>query len=196
MMAAPYSDWGTPISYIVGEELEELKQRIIRNMQAAGAVATGKTIQSLSVETRADGGKLIFRGRMPFAVMETGRRGIKSTTIVGDPRYVTKNPKVPSNFAQIIYAWMQAKGVHASPMPYKRNGLHKYASAQERGDYTMASAIAHTIAKSGTRLFRQGGRDTIYSKEIPQTVATIKDAVLKLAVTQVKSIKLNGGNTI
>jgi hypothetical protein len=60
----------------------------------------------------------------------------------------------------------------------------------------MASAIAHTIAKSGTRLFRQGGHDTIYSNEIPQTVATIKDAVLKLAVTQVKSIKLNGGNTI
>lgn len=196
MMAAPYSDWGTPISYIVGEELEELKQRIIRNMQAAGAVATGKTIQSLSVETRADGGKLIFRGRMPFAVMETGRRGIKSTTIVGDPRYVTKNPKVPSNFAQIIYAWMQAKGVHASPMPYKRNGLHKYASAQERGDYTMASAIAHSIRLYGTRLNREGGRDTIYSQEIPKSVATIRESLLKLMKQEAISIKLNGGNTI
>lgn len=189
-------DWGTPVSYLVGAELETLKQKIIQNIQSAGAVATGKTIQSLAVQHRPDGGALVFRGRMPFAVIETGRRGIKSTTIVGDPKYVTKNPKVPSNFAQIIYNWMQAKGVHASPMPYKRNGLHKYANAQERGDYTMASAIAHNIYLYGTRLNREGGRDTIYSKEIPQTVATIKDAVLKLAVTEVKSIKLNGGNTI
>lgn len=180
MMAAPYSDWGTPISYIVGEELEELKQRIIRNMQAAGAVATGKTIQSLSVETRADGGKLIFRGRMPFAVMETGRRG----------------GKIPYGFTNIIYAWMQAKGVHAAPKPYKREGLHKYASAQERGDYTMASAIAHTIAKSGTRLFREGGRDTIYSQEIPKSVSIIRESLLKQMKYAATSIKLNGGNKL
>lgn len=173
-------DWGTPVSYLVGAELETLKQKIIQNIQSAGAVATGKTIQSIAVQHRPDGGALVFRGRMPFGVLETGRKG----------------GAVPRAFASIIYQWMQAKGVHASPMPYKRNGLHKYANAQERGDYTMASAIAHTIAKSGTRLFRQGGRDTIYSKEIPQTVATIKDAVLKLAVTEVKSIKLNGGNQI
>lgn len=174
------ADWGTPISYIVGEELEELKQRIIRNMQAAGAVATGKTIQSIEVNSRPDGGALTFRGRMPFGVMETGRKG----------------GRIPYGFTSIIYDWMQAKGIHGTTFPYKTDGEHKFASAQERGDYSMASAIAHTIARSGTKLYREGGRDTIYSQEIPQTVTNIKSALMRFMFAEVKSIKLNGGNTI
>jgi hypothetical protein len=80
-------------------------------------------------------------------------------------------------------------------MPYKTNRQHKYASAQERGDWSMASAIARTIARSGTKLYRDGGRTNIYSNEIPQTVQTIREALLQLMKAQVKSIKLNGYNT-
>lgn len=170
------ADLGQPISQLVGNELETLRQRIIQNIQAAGAVATGKTIQNIYVERRADGGALKFRGSMPFAVLETGRKG----------------GKVPMMFSTIIYNWMQTRGIHGLPMPYKTNRQHKYASAQERGDWSMASAIARTIARSGTKLYRDGGRTNIYSNEIPQTVKTIRDALLKLMLGQFKTIYING----
>ena len=173
------ADLGQPISQLVGNKLETLRQRIIQNIQSAGAVATGKTIQSIYVERRADGGALKFHGSMPFGVLETGRKG----------------GKVPMMFSTIIYNWMQTKGIHGLPMPYKTNRQHKYASAQERGDWSMASAIARTIARSGTKLYRDGGRTNIYSNEIPQTVQTIREALLQLMKAQVKSIKLNGYNT-
>ena len=168
------ADLGTPISELVGDELETLKQRIIANIQAAGAVATGKTIQSLYVQRRTDGGALVFHGKMPFGVLETGRKG----------------GKVPKGFASIIYDWMQAKGVHGLPMPYLTAQQHKY-TPQERGDRTLAYFISRKIAREGSQLFRQGGRDTIYSNEIPQTVSTIKKTLLQLMVTEFKSIKLN-----
>lgn len=186
------ADLGQPISQLVGNELETLRQRIIQNIQAAGSVATGKTIQGIYVERRADGGALKFRGSMPFGVLETGRRGVRSQTIIGDPRLVSKNPKIPYNFSTIIYNWMQTRGIHGLPMPYKTNRQHKYASAQERGDWSMASAIARTIYLYGTRLNRQGGRTDIYSNEIPQTVKTIRDALLKLMLGQFKTIYING----
>lgn len=168
------ADYGEPISYLIAEELEQLKQRIIMNMQTAGQVASGKTIASLFVERRANGGALVFRGKMPFGVMETGRKG----------------GKVPYGFSSIIYLWMQQKGVHGQPMPYKRKGLHKY-SEQERADRSMASAIAHTIARSGTKLYRDGGRKDIYSNEIPTTIASIRERLLPLMREQIRNIKLN-----
>lgn len=163
------------VTEIVGDELELLKQRIISNIVASGQVASGQTIASLYVEERADGGALKFHGQMPFGVLETGR----------------KPGRVPYGFRDIIYRWMQDKGVHATPIPYKRSGLHKY-SEQERGDRSLAGAIAHVIAKSGTRLYRNGGRTDIYSNEIPVTVANIRSKMLAVMNAEVmKSIKIN-----
>lgn len=163
------------VTEIVGDELELLKQRIISNIVASGQVASGQTIASLYVEERADGGALKFHGKMPFGVLETGR----------------KPGRVPYGFRDIIYRWMQDKGVHATPIPYKRPGLHKY-SEQERGDRSLAGAIAYVIAKSGTRLYRNGGRTDIYSNEIPVTVANIRSKILAVMNAEVmKSIKIN-----
>lgn len=160
---------------IIAEELERLRQRIIANMRAQGAVASGRTIRSMRVVMTGDGGMLVSDQQMPFGTLETGRRG----------------GATPFAFSEIIYQWMQDKGIHGTPMPYKTNRPHKY-TAQERGDRSMAAAVAHTIRTSGSRLYRVGGRDTIYSNEIPDTVERIESKVTGLISAYAdEMIKLN-----
>lgn len=152
---------------VVLQELELLRQRIIANMRTAGAVASGRTIASLRVVPTDGGAALVTTGRMPFGVLETGRRG----------------GRVPQGFTQIIREWMAAKGIHA-----QRNG----SQSQERADSSMAWAISRKIAREGTSLFRRGGRDTIYSQEIPKTIAAIDAKIGVLFDAYVdESIKLN-----
>ena len=90
----------------------------------------------------------------------------------------------------IIYQWMQDKGIHGTPMPYKTNRPHKY-TAQERGDRSMAAAVAHTIRTSGSRLYRRGGRDTIYSNEIPDAIKRIEERIAKVLSLTIDSIHIN-----
>ena len=146
-------------SVIVAEELENLKQRIIANMQAAKAVATGNTIRSLHVVPRPFGATLESQQRMPFGVLETGRRA----------------GKVPMGFGEIIYRWMQAKGIHSTRVQKPKNPwIVQTRDDQERADRSMAYAIATTIRKHGSSLYRAGGRDTIYTKEIPVTIERVQ----------------------
>lgn len=168
-------------SDIVAEELVKLKEAIAANMYAEGAVATGNTIRSMKVITEEYGARLVTTGRMPFGVLETGR----------------KKGKVPRGFDAIIYEWMQVKGVHATDVtPYRGK---KYGSAQERADWSMAAAIAHVIHKGsrerpqgGTLLNRMGGRNNIYSNVIPQAVQAITNKIRPfIEVAAVESIKLN-----
>lgn len=160
---------------IIAEELERLKQRIIANMRAQNAVASGRTIRSLKVVMAPEGGALVTEQQMPFGVLETGRRG----------------GNIPYGFAGIIYQWMKDKGIHATVIPYKTDRPHKY-TAEERSDRSMAAAIAHTIAMSGSKLYRMGGRDTIYSNEIPDTVERIESRVTGIISAYAdEMIKLN-----
>lgn len=145
---------------VIREELEWLKQRIATNIVMQGANASGKTIASMKVTTTPDGGTLT--GRNYFGTLETGRRG----------------GKIPRNFANIIYEWMQAKGVHAM-------------GGGEKADRSMSWAIAKTIQKKGTVLYREGGRDTIYSKEILKTIANINTRLGGLIAKQIQTINLN-----
>lgn len=78
---------------IVKDELEALRQRIIANHEAAGQVASSKTIASLKVELTEDGG--ILWGRKAFGTLETGRG----------------SGKVPKGFYQIIQQWVKDKGI-------------------------------------------------------------------------------------
>lgn len=161
-------------SSIVATELNELRLQIIKNMRAADAVASGQTIRSLHVRQSDFSAKLMSEQKMPFGTLETGRRG----------------GAVPRDFPTIIYQWMQTRGIHSEDVkPYKGT---KYASAQERADWSMASAIATRIRKSGTKLFRQGGRNNIYSTAIPKTIEECKRRLSAfLAASTVESIKLN-----
>lgn len=158
---------------ILQEELEQLKQNIANNMRNAGEVASGRTIKSMHVETSQQQGTLF--GRAFFGVLETGRRA----------------GGIPRGFRQIIYQWMQDKNVHARPMPYKREGKHKYSDPQVRGDMSMAAAIAWTIQHRGSKLFRDGGRDDIYSNEIPLTLRRVEGRLIMLIEKAAFSIKLN-----
>ena len=164
---------GAQVSQILTEELGTLRATIINNIRSTGQWASGKTAASMAVMVSGSIGELV--GRRAFGTLETGRRG----------------GRVPRNFHNIIYDWMMAKGVHAQPMPYKTSRPHKY-SEQERGDRTMAYFIAKTIRREGTRLYRDGGRDDVYSRAIPITIERINSRLSGIYVASVtQQIKLN-----
>ena len=164
---------GAQVSQILTEELGTLKATIINNIRTTGQWASGKTAASMQVHVSGSIGELV--GRRAFGTLETGRRG----------------GRVPRNFMGIIYDWMMAKGVHADPMPYKTSRPHKYTE-QERGDRTMAYFIAKTIRREGTRLYRNGGRDDVYSRAIPTTIQRINSRLSGIYVASVtQQIKLN-----
>lgn len=164
---------GASVQQILAEELTALKAAIAANIRNTGQWASGATAESMQVTVSGDTATLT--GRRAFGTLETGR----------------KPGRVPRNIRDIIYRWMQAKGVHGTPMPYKRGGTHKYSSAQERGDWAMAGAVAHTIARQGTRLYRNGGRADVYSQEIPKTLERVNQrlsSIFAAVVTaQIKS---------
>lgn len=157
---------------IIAQELEELKARIIQNHTAAGQVASGRTAKSLRIVSTEDSGQLY--GRHHFGVLETGRRA----------------GKVPRQFYLIILQWMKDKKIAAPAIPYKTNRPHKY-TPEERGARSMAAAIAQTIKKRGTRLYRDGGRNDIYSKEIVRTKKVIMDRLSMFVKSKMEHIRLN-----
>ena len=157
---------------IIYQELDELKARIIQNHTAAGQVASGKTAKSLRIEVDEDSGRLF--GRSPFGTLETGRKG----------------GKVPRQFYLIIRKWMADKGIQAPPIPYKTDRPHKY-TPEERGALSMAAAIAETIRKKGTKLYRDGGRNDIYSKEIEKTRKILAERLSRFIIQKMQHIKLN-----
>lgn len=159
-------------SIIINEELERAKEIIIQHIWANGQNASGKTVKSLRVEVNEEGGTLY--GRNFFGTMETGRRA----------------GKIPYGFTGIISQWMKDKGIHGTPIAYKTNGTHKY-TPQERGDMSMASAIAHTIATKGTKLHRDGGRADVYSNVIPETMERLGNRLMQLIHMYIETIKLN-----
>ena len=164
---------GASVSQILTEELGTLKATIINNIRATGQWASGKTAASMAVMVSGSIGELV--GRRAFGTLETGRRG----------------GRVPRNFHNIIYDWMQAKGVHADPMPYKTSRPHKY-TVEERSLNMAAGAIAHTIETTGTRLYKQGGRHDIYSDVIAEEVAELRKQ-LAVSVAETLSQTLSEG---
>ncbi|WP_308272988.1 hypothetical protein [Prevotella sp.] len=85
---------------------------------------------------------------------------------------------------------MKDKGLHGTPIPYKTDRAHKY-TPQERGDMSMAGAIAHTIATKGSRLHRTGDRADVYSNVVPDTMKRLGQRLIFLIHQSVGSIKLN-----
>ena len=151
-------------SAIVREELETLKQRIIANMYAANAVATGKTIKSMHVEMK-EGNTIegILYGRKCFGALETGRK----PTPKGTP------PSKPT-LHDCIVEWCAAKGIRGK-------------TPQETMSITWA--ISTAIHQNGTRLFQRGGRADIYSNEIPRTIKSVKERLMFLISAQVVKTK-------
>lgn len=157
---------------ILREELEALRLSIISNHLRAGQKASGRTAESLYVEVDEEEG--VLYGRKAFGVLETGRKG----------------GRVPRNFQDIILQWMRDKGIVAAPIPYSTNRPHKY-TPEQRGMMRLSYFIAKKIRTEGTRLFRQGGRDDIYSREIDSTVERVSNRMLKAVIMEIEHIKLN-----
>lgn len=132
------------------------------NLASTKTNASGRTSQSLRVVMTNTGGEIW--GRRYFRGVEQGRGG----------------GRVPRNFQSIIRQWIIDKGLTPQAIPYKRkpsaNWQPKY-TPEERGLRQMASAIAHTIEKSGTSLYRRGGRKDIFTNVIEEN----KPAILQVA---------------
>lgn len=154
------------------EELEGLRLRILDRHLRAGQGASGRTAESLRIEVSESEGTLY--GRSAFETLEKGRRG----------------GKVPAGFREIIYKWMLVKGIRATPIPYKTDRPHKY-TPQEKGDLSLSYLIAKKIREEGTKLFRDGGRDDIYSTEIPEAIRAIMNRLVELLKVEVSNIEVN-----
>ena len=165
------------IKSAIVDELEKLSLRIAANIDSTGQTASGKTAKSLKVSETESGAKL--EGRKPFGALETGR----------------KAGKTPKGFTAIIRQWVKDKGINAAPIPYIRQTSDKWQpkyTPQERGNMSLASTIAWSIREHGTKLHRDGGRDDVYSNEIPKTIQAVSERASKIFVTRVvEQIKLN-----
>lgn len=137
-----------------------LQSKIIENHLAANQKASGQTIRSLLIEETSTGARLL--GRSYFSTVETGR----------------KEGKTPRNFNDIIQQWVIDKGIAITPIPYKRQPSERWQpkyTAQQRGLMSIAGAIAHKIASEGTSLYRQGGREDIFTEPTQEAIKQIKD---------------------
>lgn len=81
------------VQNIIFEELEDLRKRIISNIDSTGRKASGRTSGSMHTDISENRG--ILFGRMAFGTLETGR----------------KPGKVPAGFYQIIKQWVIDKGI-------------------------------------------------------------------------------------
>lgn len=164
------------IQGIIGEELLSLRDRIINNHIASGQRASGRTIESMTIETTATSGVLF--ARRAVGTLETGRKG----------------GVVPKGFNEIIRLWIMDKGIHAAPIPYVREASSKWQpkyTPEERGYMSLAGAIAHKIASEGTSLYRQGGRKDIYSNEIMKTLKSLSDRLVGVVGLKIDTINNN-----
>lgn len=164
---------------IVGEEFDSFIKKVVENHLRAGQKASGRTMQSIKKSITDEGGVVFARAY--FGVLETGR----------------KPGPIPKDFRSVIRQWMRDKGISADPIPYIRKPSRKWQpkySPQERGDLSLAGAIAYRIRKEGTRLYRSGGRADIYSNEIPKTVENILDRIMAVFAKDVESININSIN--
>lgn len=156
---------------IVEQRLQNAISKIQENLETTGTNASKRTSQSLRLES-SDFGFIIY-GRRAFATVETGR-------MAGG---------IPKGFNEIIKQWIIDKGVSVTQIPYKRkeseNWRPKYTTA-ERSLILAAGAISFTIKKSGTSLFRKGGRNDIFSNVFNEALPDIKKDIQIEIIKQIK----------
>ena len=142
--------------------LDKMVSEMRENLAKTKTNASGRTSASLRVVMTENGGQIW--GRRYFRGTEQGRAG----------------GAVPRNFTIIIRQWILDKGLPVQAIQYKRKPSAKWQpkyTPEERGMRQMASAIAHTIEKSGTSLYRRGGRKDIFTNVIEEN----KPAILQVA---------------
>lgn len=119
---------------IIFKFLNQIATDIKNEQSSQGRVASGKTAQSLEPEATDNVG--ILYGNISVNVLETGRKG----------------GNVPARFKDIIFQWMQDKGIFQAETESKQRSI--------------AFLIARKIKESGTLLHRQGGNSGVLSNVI------------------------------
>lgn len=130
-------------------------ERIKSNLDTTGTTASGRTKDS--IEVVALDGELTIYGRRFFEGVETGRPA----------------GKIPYRFQDILYDWASAKGILANfgDTEYKqRSALYM---------------VGQFIKNHGTKLYRDGGRDDIYSNVITEMLPELEE---KLTIAVKESI--------
>lgn len=134
------------IQEIIKLHLENVKAKVANQMVSYNRNASGRSVASLIVEVTGNIG--VLWGSKSFLAMEHGRKG----------------GRVPEGFVGIIRQWIIDKGISVIPIPAKTS--RAILSPEERGIRSMAGAIAHKIMKEGTRLYRDGGYNDIYTTAV------------------------------
>lgn len=132
------------VQNIVFEELEDLRKRIISNIDSSGRRASGRTSESMRTDVSENRGVLF--GRMAFGTLETGR----------------KPGKVPVGFYQIIKQWVIDKGISFDSQSERnsfaylvsrkiaREGTQLYRTGAEADVYT--TEVPETIERIKDRV--------------------------------------------
>lgn len=89
-----------------------------------------------------------------------------------------KSGRVPKGFIDIIKQWSIDKGI---------------SFGTERERKTFSYFVAKKIASEGTKLYRSGGVNSVYSTEIPKTIERINERIYKIfaGLVRMASINLN-----
>ena len=157
----------------VAERLDDLRKRIIANMDAAGQRATGRTAASLQVE-RVSENEVRLVARPFFSALETGSAPWSGKT---------GNPMSAEEFREVIRNWAVAKGLFA---------------AADKELPRFAYLAARKIMREGSRLYRIGGRTDIFTSEVAAAEREIKEAVAKdlsVSVSQIITQIINYKST-
>lgn len=103
----------------------------------------------------------------------TGRQAF-ATLETGSRPWSRQPKRVPKFFADLIGEWIEARGLN----------LNKWA-------------VANTIIREGSKLYREGGRSDVYSPEIAHTMERIGDRVIeRYAVLVSDRLIINNSTTI
>lgn len=121
--------------------------RIKSNLDTTGTTASGRTKDS--IEVVALDGELTIYGRRFFEGVETGRPA----------------GKIPYRFQDIIRQWMSDKAIE------DQFGQKEW---QKRN---AAYLIAQKIKDSGTKLYRDGGRTSIYTDVINEELPKLEEEI-------------------
>lgn len=150
------------LSEKIQQRVEQARQNIIQRHIAAGQKASGRTIASMHTEA--------VTTETSTTVTLFGRKFFQGLETG------RKGGKVPKGFYYIIKQWAIDK-----KLPFSNN----------RELCTFSYFVARKIAKEGTKLFRDGGRNDIYSPEIQAAQNDIRELISWFMNEEMKSIPLN-----
>lgn len=148
------------IDQILSEWAENVIIQIQDNLDSTGTTASGKTKKSLEYELTDTGIRIL--GRQYFQGVEEGRPG----------------GGIPFRFQDIIRKWMDDKGI-----------ANQFGNTESE-KRSAAWLISQFIKDNGTRLYRKGGRDDIYTTVLDEEVPKLEEQLeIKITETIVNNLK-------